>query len=75
VMRSRMTWQRQPGPDGRADGAIPDFAEITLGRADGATRGLHPGYACLLRARFKAETLQTLARREPASKSGPRLQQ
>jgi len=25
-------------------GVTPDFAEFTLGRTEGATRGLHPGY-------------------------------
>ena len=26
--------------------ADPDFAEFTLGLAEGKTRGLNPGYAC-----------------------------
>jgi hypothetical protein len=33
-------------PNALAHGkAAPDFAEFTLGRTEGATRGLHPGYA------------------------------
>jgi hypothetical protein len=51
----------KPGDD-KLEFSSPDFAEFTLGRAEGATRGLHPGDARSWRTRTDAFALDARAR-------------